>query len=57
MWATRLLGILLSMMCLGAAQETTTYITHYLEPFPGPQVYKDLSLPKTSSAYDHRLPE
>ena len=41
MWATRLLGILLSMMCLGAAQETTTYVTHYLEPFPGPQVYKD----------------
>jgi hypothetical protein len=29
------------MMCLGAAQETTTYVTHYLEPFPGPQVYKD----------------
>src|ERR1035438_2943037 len=41
MWATRLLGILLSVICLSAAQETTTYVTHYLEPFPGPQVYKD----------------
>ena len=41
MWATRLLGILLSVMCLSAAQETSTYVTHYLEPFPGPQVYKD----------------
>ena len=26
---------------IGIAQETTTYIGHYLEPFPGPQVYKD----------------
>ena len=29
------------MTFLSAAQETTTYVTHYLEPFPGPQVYKD----------------
>jgi hypothetical protein len=40
-WTTRLLGTLLLVLCLGAAQETTTYVTHYLEPFPGPQVYKD----------------
>jgi hypothetical protein len=40
MWASRLLGILL-LVGLGVAQETTTYVTHYLEPFPGPQVYKD----------------
>jgi hypothetical protein len=33
--------ILLFLLCLGTAQETTTYIGHYLEPFPGPQVYKD----------------
>jgi hypothetical protein len=28
-------------VCLGTAQQTTTYIGHNLEPFPGPQVYKD----------------
>jgi hypothetical protein len=28
-------------LCLGRAQETTTYIGHYLEPFRGPQVYID----------------
>jgi hypothetical protein len=41
MRAARLLVVVLSMIWLGAAQETTTYVTHYLEPFPGPQVYKD----------------
>lgn len=41
MRATWVLVILLFVLCLGAAQETTTYIGHYLEPFPGPQVYKD----------------
>ena len=37
----RVLVIFLFVLCLGRAQETTTYIGHYLEPFPGPQVYKD----------------
>ncbi|MGA7631783.1 MAG: hypothetical protein WCB11_13535 [Terriglobales bacterium] len=37
------LVILLYVQCLGTAQETTTYIGHYLEPFPGPQVYKNPS--------------
>ena len=32
---------LLLPFLLATAQETTTYIAHYLEPFPGPQVYKD----------------
>jgi hypothetical protein len=41
MLTTRLLGVLLSVICLSAAQETITYVTHYLESFPGPQVYKD----------------
>jgi hypothetical protein len=41
MRATWVLVILLFVLCLGAAQETTTYIAHYLEPFSGPQVYKD----------------
>ncbi len=41
MRAARLLVILLFVPCLGTAQETTTYVAHYLEPFPGPQVYKD----------------
>ena len=41
MRAARLLVVVLSMIWLGAAQETTAYVTHYLEPFPGPQVYKD----------------
>lgn len=41
MRAGRVLVILLFLMCLGTAQETTTYIGHYLEPFPGPQVYRD----------------
>lgn len=35
------LVVLLIVLCLGAAEETTTYIGHYLESFPGPQVYKD----------------
>lgn len=29
-------------LCLGRTQNTTTYIGHNTEPFPGPQVYKDL---------------
>jgi hypothetical protein len=37
----RVLVIFLFVLCLATAQETTTYIGHYLEPFPGPQVYKD----------------
>ena len=37
----RVLVIFLFALCLSTAQETTTYIGHYLEPFPGPQVYKD----------------
>ena len=41
MSAARVLVILLVVLCLGTAQETTTYIGHYLERFPGPQVYKD----------------
>jgi len=41
MRTTRLFGTLLLMTFLSAAQETITYVTHYLEPFPGPQVYKD----------------
>jgi len=41
MRAARVLVTLLFALCLGAAQETTTYVTHYLEPFPGPQVYRD----------------
>jgi hypothetical protein len=41
MRATRLFGTLFLMAFLSAAQETTTYVTHYLEPFPGPQVYRD----------------
>jgi hypothetical protein len=35
------LVIFLFALCLGRAQETTTYIGHFLEPFQGPQVYKD----------------
>jgi hypothetical protein len=31
------------MLCIGAAQERTTYIGRYLNDFPGPQVYKDPS--------------
>ena len=41
MRTTRVFGTLFLMTFLSAAQETTTYVTHYLEPFPGPQVYKD----------------
>ena len=33
--------VIFLLVCLGTAQETTTYIGHYLKPFPGPQVYKD----------------
>jgi hypothetical protein len=38
----RLLSVVLSVMCLGVAQETKTYVAHYLQPFPGPQVYREL---------------
>jgi hypothetical protein len=31
---------ILSALCLGTAQERTTYIGRYLTDFPGPQVYK-----------------
>ena len=42
MRAGRLLAISLIFMAgLGTAQETTTYVAHYLERFPGPQIYKD----------------
>lgn len=41
MRTTRLFGTLFLMTFLSTAQETTTYVTHYLERFPGPQVYKD----------------
>jgi hypothetical protein len=41
MRAKWVLVILLFVPCLGAAQQTTAYIAHYLEPFQGPQVYKD----------------
>jgi hypothetical protein len=37
----RLLALFLTLQFLGAAQETTTHIGHYLEHFPGAQVYKD----------------
>jgi hypothetical protein len=33
--------VFLSMVCLGAGQESTTYIAKYLTDFSGPQVYKD----------------
>lgn len=33
--------IVLCVVRLGAAQDTTTYVGHYLRTFPGPQVYKD----------------
>jgi hypothetical protein len=43
MRAARLLVIsFLVIAGLGTAQETTTYVAHYLEPFPGPQVCKDV---------------
>jgi hypothetical protein len=42
MWAARMIVFAVFVLCLGTAQETTTYIAHYLEPFPGPQVYKEL---------------
>ena len=40
MRAARWLLILLSMLCVGAAQEQS-YVARYLTDFPGPQVYKD----------------
>ena len=43
MRAARLLMIFVSMVLLGAAQETTTYYGRHLRPFPGPQVYKETS--------------
>jgi hypothetical protein len=42
MWTTRVFVALFFVVGLCAAQKTTTYVAHYLEPFPGPQVYKDL---------------
>lgn len=33
--------VFLSIVCLGAGQESTTYIARSLTEFPGPQVYKD----------------
>jgi hypothetical protein len=41
MWVARVLVTLSFALCIGIAQETTTYATHYLEPFRGPEVYKD----------------
>jgi hypothetical protein len=41
MWIARVLVTLSFALCIGTAQETTTYVAHYLEPFPGPEVYKD----------------
>lgn len=42
MRAGRLLAIsVMFMVGLSTAQETTTYVAHYLERFPGPQIYKD----------------
>jgi hypothetical protein len=49
MMPARVLVILLFLVCLGTAQETTTYIGHYLEPFPGPQVYKDPNTERCST--------
>ena len=37
----RVLVIFLFVLSLGTAQRPLRYIGHYLEPFPGPQVYKD----------------
>jgi hypothetical protein len=46
MWTARVLLITLSLLCFTTAQKTRTYtrtyVTHYLEDFPGPQVYKDM---------------
>jgi hypothetical protein len=41
MRVARLLLIFIFILCLGAAQERTTYTGKYLSDFPGPQVYKD----------------
>ena len=40
MKTARLLAVMLFPQLLSPAQESTTYIAHYLEPFPGPQAYK-----------------
>jgi hypothetical protein len=46
MWTARILLITLSLLCVTAAQKTRTYtrtyVTHYLEDFPGPQVFQDM---------------
>jgi hypothetical protein len=49
MSAARLLAIVSSaaifgssITCHAPAQKTVTYVAHYLEPFPGPQAYKDV---------------
>jgi hypothetical protein len=41
MRTARLLVIFLYMLCLAAAQESTTYTGRHLTSFPGPQAYKD----------------
>jgi len=35
------LTVFLSLQLLSVAQETRTYVGHYLVNFPGPQVYRD----------------
>ena len=46
MWTARALLLTLFLLCLATAQKsrtyTRTYVTQYLETFPGPQVYKDV---------------
>ena len=41
MRTARFLAIFLTLQFLGLAQETHTYVGHYLVSFPGAQVYKD----------------
>ncbi|MGO8759076.1 MAG: hypothetical protein ACLQG3_13215 [Terracidiphilus sp.] len=36
-----LLAVSLLLTCLAAAQNTHTYVGHYLVPFPGPATYTD----------------
>jgi len=38
-----LVAFAFSTLFFCAAQKSVTYVAHYLEPFPGPQAYKDLS--------------
>jgi len=39
--AFRLFALMLLLQVFCSAQKTVTYTAHYLEPFRGPQVYKD----------------